>query len=263
MISPNNSKRLSGKSAIKWNELIELIMTNNGGIASLNFLYEQTSKYKELPSSDWRKTLRGVLYREVNRGKLKKVGLGVYALLDYKDNGSAYSYAITNRTIDSYMNSVKDHHSAIEGMLIEIGNFMEYMTYTSDFNKSFDGKGLKELCGVAKIPDFTYPELTSVVSKSDVIWFTKSRLLFPKYVFEVESTTDFTNSMLKMYQLLGFDAKFILVASKKRENIFMDRLNREPFGKEKDKFTFRSFEDVIRLYFSSVEHYELKSKFLS
>jgi len=70
--------------------------------------------------------------------------------------------------------------------------------------------------------------------------------------------------MLKMYQLLlGFDAKFMLVASSKREGIFLDRLNREPFVKEKHKFTFRSFEDVVRFYFSSVEHYELKSKFLS
>ncbi|HHT9154478.1 MAG TPA: hypothetical protein ACFYD5_01560, partial [Candidatus Tripitaka sp. YC43] len=63
---------------MKWNDLIELIMTKNKGMVSLNFLYEQASKYKDLPSGDWQKTLRGVLYREVNRGRFKKIGLGVY-----------------------------------------------------------------------------------------------------------------------------------------------------------------------------------------
>jgi len=263
MISQNKSKKLSRESVIQWNELIELIMTNNGGIASLNFLYEQAPKYKELPSSDWQKTLRGVLYREVNRGKLKKVGLSVYALRDYEDNNSAYSYVLTSKPIDSYMKNIKDYHSTIEGMLVEIGNFLEYKTFTSDFNKKFDGKDLKELSAITKIPDFTYSEIMNVVSKSDVIWFSNTKHLFPKYIFEVESTTDFSNSMLKMYQLLNFEAKFMLVASSKREGIFLDRLNREPFAKERLKFTFRSFEDVVRLYFSSVEHYELKSKFLS
>jgi hypothetical protein len=238
-------------------------MSKNNGIASLNFLYEQASNYKELPSGDWQKTLRGVLYREINRGRFKKIGLGIYALPSYEDKASAYSYAVKSRPVDEYLKNVKDYHSTIEGMLVEIGTFFEYITYTSDLNKSFDGKKLSELCGITGIPDFTYPELKTLISKSDTIWFTKARLLFPKYIFEVELTTDFTNSMLKMYQLLNFDARFILVAAEKRKNVFIDRINKEPFAKVSHKFSFRSFEDVVKLYFNSVEHYELKSKFLS
>jgi hypothetical protein len=248
---------------MKWNELIELIMINNDGIASLNFLYDQAANYKELPSGDWQKNLRGVLYREVKRGKIKKIGLGVYALPSYKNETSAYSYALENRPVTEYMKNIKDYHSTIEGMLVEIGNFFDYITYTSDLNKSFDGKKLNELCGITKIPDFTYPELKSLISKSDAIWFTKSRLLFPKYIFEVESTTDFTKSMLKMYQLMNFDAKFFLIASEKRRNLFLDRISKEPFNKDNQKYSFRSFEEVVKLYFNSVEHYEFKSKFLS
>jgi hypothetical protein len=248
---------------MKWNDLIELIMLKNDGIASLNFLYEQAPNYKELPSGDWQKTLRGVLYREVNRGRFKKIGLAVYAVSSYKNEASAYSYALENRPINDYIRNIKDYHSTIEGMLVEVGNFFEYITYTSDLNKSFDGKKLSELCGITNIPDFTYPELKTLISKSDTIWFTKSRLLFPKYIFEIESTTDFTKSMLKMYQLLNFDAKFILVASEKRRSIFTNRIRKEPFINEANKYSFRSFEDVVKLYFNSVEHYELKSKFLT
>ena len=249
---------------MQWNDLIELIMTKNDGIASLSFLYEQAANYRNLPAGDWRKTLRGVLYREVNRGRFKRIGLGVYALSSYHDPAnSAYSYALNNRSVHEYLGKIKDCHSTIEGMLIEIGNLMKYKTYTSDLNKSFDSKKLRELCGLTEIPDFTYKELKEVVSKSDIIWFSKSKLPFPKFIFEVESTTDFTKSMPKMYQMRGFDTRFFLVALESRKKTYIDRLGKEPFVTEKNKFEFRSFEEVTQLYFSSVEHYELKSKFLS
>jgi len=248
---------------MRWNDLIEEIMKHNNRISSLSSLYKQAPHYRKLPAGDWQKTLRGVLYREVKRGRFKKVGLGVFALPDYEDENSAYSYAIRNIPVSEYLKDIKSHHSTIEGMLLEIGNFFEYRVYTNDINKSFDGKKLKDLCTFSTISDFTYKELKEVVSKSDIIWFNKSKLPFPKFIFEVESTTDFTISMFKMYQLLDFNIKFLLVALEERKKTFLNRLSREPFVSVKDRFSFRSFEDVIKLYFSSVEHYELKSKFLS
>ncbi len=237
-------------------------MVENGGVASIQCLYRNASKFKEMPTGDWQKTLRGVLYREVNRGRFKKIGLGVYALSNYKNDASAYSYVLQNKNAEEYLRTAKDYHSTAEGMLIELGNYFDYVTYTSDLNKTFDGKRLEDLCQITEIPEFTYPELKNTVAKSDVIWFGKSRLLFPKVIFEVESTTNFINSMFKMYQLIHFDANFVLVASENRENIFLDRLRKEPFVKAKHKFSFRSFKAVTKLYFTSVEHYELKSNFL-
>ena len=249
---------------MKWNDLIESIMTNNNGTASLSFLYNQAANYRNLPTGDWRKTLRGVLYREANRGRFKKIGLGVYALSSYQDPAnSAYVSALNNRSVHEYLGKVNDYHSTIEGMLIEIGNLMDYTTYTSDLNKSFDSKKLRELCGLTEIPDFTYTELKNVISKSDIIWFNKSKLRFPKMIFEVESTTNFTNSMFKMYQMIDFNARFFLVASESRKSMYSNRLGKEPFVTVRSRFGFRSFEEVTQLYFSSVEHYELKSKFLA
>ncbi len=248
---------------MKWNDLIELIMTKNKGIASLNFLYEQASVHKELPSGDWKKTLRGVLYREVNKGRFKKIGLGVYALISYEDETSAYSNAVKNVSANEYLKGVKDYHSVMEGMLIEIGNFFEYRTYTCDINKSFDGKTLKDLCDLQQVPNFTYKELKDTIIKFDVIWFSKSRLPFPKFVFEVEWTSDFTRSMFKMYQLLDFDTRLVLVVPEEKKSLFFSRLDKVPFDKVKNRLFFRSFEEVTKLYFSAVEHYELKSNFLS
>lgn len=248
---------------IKWNDLIEEIIRNNNGISSLNYLYEKAPLYRLLPVGDWQKTLRGVLYREVNRGRFKKIGLGVYALSSYENENTAFFSALRREPYQKYLTMIEDIHSTIEGMLIEIGNFFEYKTYTSDINKDFDSKKLKELCSLSKIPDFTYPELKSIVSKIDTIWFSKTKLPFPKFIFEVESTTDFTNSMLKMYQIINYDSRFILVAPKRKEKKFKERLTREPFESVRNKFGFRSFEEVVKLYFSSVEHYELKSRFVA
>lgn len=248
---------------MKWNELIEKVMDENDGIASIQHLYSNASKFKELPSGDWQKTLRGVLYREVNKGNFKKIGLSVYALPDYKEKSSAFKEALANKNASEYLKNAKDRHSVLEGMLIEIGNYFEYVTYTCDKNKVFDGKVLGSICHLKEIPEFTYEELKNTAAKSDVIWFSKSKLPFPKVVFEVESTTDFTNSMLKMFQLIHYDANFVLIAYKQKESTFLDRLSKEPFEKVKNKFSFRSFEDVANLYFTAAQHYELKSNFLN
>lgn len=250
---------------MKWSDLIETIMDKNNGIASLNLLYAQASIYKELPSGDWRKTLRGVLYREVGRGRFTKVGLGVYALpnSDSVEEVSAYSQALTGQSAEFYLKNTIDQHSAVEGMLIEIGNFLEYDTYSCDANKMFDGKRLGDLTALKQVPNFTYPDVKDVVARCDVIWFTRTHHHFPKYIFEVEVTTDFTKSMLKMYQLRHFDARFVLVAQGERMPTFLNRVEQEPFVGAKSRFAFRSFENVVKFYFSCVEYFEIRNCFLS
>jgi hypothetical protein len=249
---------------VKWAEIIEAIMREHNGIASLELLYQQVGHHRSpLPSGDWRKTLRGVLYREVRRGRFVKVGLGVYALPQQAaDTSSAYAYALTGKEVSGYLAQLDDPHSAVEGMLIEIGNFLEYETYTSDPNRFFDGKRLGDLCSLQQVPQFTYSELQSLVARCDVIWFSQGRLPFPKFVYEVEATTDFTHSMLKMYQLIHFNTRFVLVAPEKRQALFQQRLNQEPFREVQKRFAFRSFEQVARFYFNCVEHFELRTQFL-
>ena len=121
---------------MQWNDLIEKIMIDNGGSASLIYLYENTTKYKKLPEGDWQKTLRGVLYRDEKKGRFKKIGLGVFAVANFNLINSAFDSALKNKSFESYLKSAKDLHSSIEGMLIELGNFFDYRTYTCDINKS-------------------------------------------------------------------------------------------------------------------------------
>ncbi len=247
---------------MQWGDLIERLIGENGGSASLSFLYQNAHKYKKLPAGDWQKTLRGVLYREVKRGRFIKVGLGVYGLPTFSVESSAYSSAVGGGEPVRFITNTKDPHSTVEGMLIELGNLYQFLTYTSNKNKIFDGKRLSSIESLQDIPDFTYKELVRDVRRADVIWFLKRPThICPKYIYEVEHTTDFINSILKMFQLKDFDSKFILTSWQSRKEIFDERIRHEPFNLIKSKFAFRSFELISELYFSAVKHFELEHKY--
>ncbi|MCS6924050.1 MAG: hypothetical protein NZM10_06710, partial [Fimbriimonadales bacterium] len=155
-----------------------------------------------------------------------------------------------------------DLHGAVQGMLIEIGNYLGYLTYTSDKNRSFDGKPLSSLCGLQRIPEFTYEGIVRITSFRDVVWFSNSQHPFPKYIYDVENTTDFDNSMHQMYQLRETSARFVLVAEESKRKLFDQKLRRDPFAQIASRYAFRSYEQVVRFYFSCVEHYELRLAFL-
>lgn len=247
---------------MKWNDLIEKLIRENGGSASLSFLYENAHKYKRLPSGDWRKTLRGVLYRDVKRGRFIKVGLGVYAIPDFAVEDSAYASAVIEKNPQTFVKSSSDPHSLVQGMLLELGNYYTFLTYTWDKNKTFDGKRLGSIASLQQVPPFTYSELLKIAEKIDVIWFgRKAKHIFPKHFYEVEHSTDFTKSLLKMLQLKDFDARFILCSWEARQKIFDSRLNEDPFAEIKRKFAFKSFELIAELYFSAIKHFELESKY--
>jgi hypothetical protein len=122
---------------------------------------------------------------------------------------------------------------------------------------------LGNLCRLQQVPPFTYSELTKVAARCDVIWFSNANRPFPKYIYEVENTTNFVNSMHKMYQLRNIDARFVLVAPEKRRKIFEQMLKNAPFDSVASRYTFRSFEQVAEFYFNCAQHYELREAFLN
>jgi len=175
---------------------------------------------------------------------------------------SAYQYALDKRSYRDYIGNRPDLHATIEGMLIEIGNYLDYNTYTPDVNRLFDGKRLGDLCVFRQVPDFTYQDVRERIGRCDVIWFSRTAHPFPKYVFEVETTTDFERSMLKMFALKEFETRLVLVAHENRRHLFEQRISHDPFAAIASKFHFRPVELVAEFYFNCVEHYELRSRFL-
>ena len=87
-------------------------------------------------------------------------------------------------------------HTMVEGMLIELGNYLGYDTYTVDASQLYSNKTLKELMKLDGIPKFTADRILISAKEIDVIWFEND---FPIYAFEVEHTTNFTLGMQRLY----------------------------------------------------------------
>ncbi|MCL2107836.1 MAG: HNH endonuclease [Oscillospiraceae bacterium] len=80
-------------------EAIKTLMTTYNGIINWQIIYNEIEKYypDAKKSSNWQAGLRGVLYREMKKGTIKRVDDGVYALVDYD---------ITNMLPEEYKNDL-------------------------------------------------------------------------------------------------------------------------------------------------------------
>lgn len=234
-------------------EAIQQVMIECGGTATLNDIYQRIEKYypsvKE--TNDWQAGIRGVLYREIRNNRLfKKIGLSIYALLDYKEETKPVS---------------KDKvrmHSFIEGVCVEIGNFQNYHTYTADPSVLYrDNIRLSQVVSLQQVPSFTYDEVIKEVKRIDVVWFNKKGLLYPQKVFEVvDSIGTLNGAFNRSLQLDQFKTEFYIVAPEKHREKFNQTINLRPYDAYKEQFRFINYDEIQELYESVAKTNRLESK---
>ena len=158
-------------------EAMKKVLEKNGGVATWKQIYEDIERYYPPAKirKDWKEGLRGVLYRDMKKkGGVKKIGLGIYALEKYQEEVKP-----------SQQQKVR-FHSFMEGCLIEMGNFKQFLTYTPDKTAIFkDNVFLNQIETIEEFPNFTYQEIISIVKRIDVIWFNPKGFKFPHKAFEV------------------------------------------------------------------------------
>jgi len=235
-------------------EAIKKVLEEFNGVATWEQIYNNIEKY--YPSAKesivWKEGIRGVLYREIKKGKnFKRIGLGIYALKDYKEEAKP---------------SMKEKirmHSYMEGICLEIGKFKGFHVYTPDRNILFrDNISLGMISTLNDIPHFTYPEIIERVKRIDVIWFNKEGFLFPKRVFEIVDTlSTLTDALNRCLQLLNFQTKFLIIGPKTFRNKFLDKINREPYLKFRVRFDYRDYDLVNQLYENSIKQNKIEAKF--
>lgn len=243
---------------VPWSEAIERMIKDNGGVTSLEKMYHDIHKYRDVSTNrEWKATLRGILYREMQqKGHIVRIGLGVFAIPGVSPAKGVFQDVAAGRKV-----RLTEKHSSAQGMLIELGNFYGYETYTADPNAYFDGKKLGSVATLNEVPPFTgFPQMLEQAKRVDVIWFTRRRL-FPQHCYEVEVTTGLRSGMLRLYQLLDFNPTLFIVADARKESIFRRRLEEEPFSEVTKRFHFRSFESLTALYQAAVVHYLQREKF--
>ena len=153
------------------------------------------------------------------------------------------------------------HWDAI-GILLELGNLLGYDTYTADPAKQCNAlkKSLGEIALLKGIPPFTYQKLLDTVKNVDVIWFKDE---FPAHCFEVEHTTGVTVGLLRLYQIRNFtNARFFVVAPANIINRFQTEIAKDPFYKVKNRYRFKSYEDLVLFLDRAKAYHKVREDFL-
>jgi len=150
-------------------------------------------------------------------------------------------------------------HEEIEGILLELGNLLNFDTYTADKSKEYKGKRLGEISTLKEIPHFTYPRILDTVRDVDVIWFKDD---FPRYCFEVEHTTDVSKGLLRLYQIKELPSKFFIVAPSSRVSKFEAEIRKDPFYRVRSKYTFRSYSELLEWFETAKIYHKQKESFL-
>jgi hypothetical protein len=151
-----------------------------------------------------------------------------------------------------------DGHEAAEAALILLGNRLGYETYTADSGKSFKDRKLSEIATLTKLPRFPSEEIDRSAKLIDVIWVKDE---WPESFFEVEHTTNVKSGLQRMFQVLKLDAKFFIVAPKTAHTKFLRAINEAPFRKFKDKYRFRSYNELTKMFRVAIKHCDAHSDF--
>ena len=257
----------SRKKEIKWKEAIIKAIEECGGVATLKELYKTVPKIKGIsPNPRNFHIIRGFLTRMARyTQEIQRIGLGTYALLGIKIKSTIEKWQREGNNVLALDKIPSQQlHSAIEGMLLELGNIYGYLTYTPDLCGMFNGKPLSAFANLEKLPQFTSSQLERIIKNIDVLWFKKRALItVPKHAFEIERTTNFINALNRFYQLRDFQMNFYIISSPNKMTQFKQKIRIDPYREFAEKIHFRSFESIVSLYKIALEHFEMKEKIIT
>ena len=233
-------------------QAIAKVMADNGGAANLNMIYDGIVKYypSAKDSATWQEGIRGVLYREIRNNRMfKKIGLSIYALVDYKEDEKP-----------DEKDKVK-MHSYIEGICVELGNFKGFDTFSADPSALYRDKlQIKDFTSLSGIPKFSYNEVLREAQRIDVVWFNKTGLAFPQMVFEVvDSIGTLNGAFNRSLQLRNFRTKFFIVAPEKHHEKYEQTQALEAYQADRDRFSFVNYDEIIDLYESVSQTKKIES----
>ncbi len=240
---------------MKQYEQVIKILEEEGGYSTLGKLYQRVDV------SNWKtKTPFASIRRIVQDEKyFFKIKPGLWALNSRKNE------VLKTLKIEKHNQKLTEefNHSYYQGLLVEIGNIEGYGTFVpnQDKNKKFLTNSLGECASLKEIYKFTYSEIIDRAKTIDVIWFNDKKL--PQSFFEIEHSTDFHTSFLKMLDLKYFCASFNIVADIKRFKEFEKKISYSAFNELKNRVRFISYEKLsdyhskAYLYFQSKKELEI------
>jgi len=243
---------------MKQYEAVIKVMEKNGGFTTLAYLNQNVLKE---PNCQWNTKTPFASIRRIVQDKrfFFKIKPGLWALKSYENKLPDYLKPTQHKSseeLDTYS------HSYYQGLIIEIGNFKNKETFVAnqDKNKTFLGKKLADMATIKKIYEFGYKSLIKKAQTIDVIWFNERKM--PDSFFEIEHSTNFSNSLVKFSNFQDYYAKFTIVADEHRKKEFENILNFDIFSSIKERVKFLSYEDLAE-YHSKASQFSYVEKKLN
>lgn len=225
---------------MRQHEAVILTLEKLGGQATLAELYQHVMKIKDC---EWKtKTPFASIRRIVQlRPEIFKVQLGLWALRSYQKKLGLEEQDKSEKTREN-------SHYYYQGMLATIGNLRGFKTFipNQDKNRLFVNQPLHLVRSLNKIPQFSYENIVARSQTVDVIWFNEKQM--PHSFFEVEHSTDIKNSLLKFYDLQDFYSQMVIVADKKRDREFDDKVKLGAFQGIKGRVMFLNYDTLVKQY---------------
>jgi len=249
---------------MKQNEAIKQTIEKLGGMATLGQLYQEVFKIQEC---EWKTktpyaSIRRIVQTDADIFKIKP---GLYALTKYKLTLEKQGILPDDVQKDREESRIF-HHSYYQGLLLEIGNMKEMLTYIppQDKNKIFLNKPLKNISTLDEMVHFSYPQIVNRAKTIDVIWFNERKMM--SSVFEIEHSTDIQNSLLKFHDLQDFYTQFYIVSSSRRRDEYWKKIDYSAFKDIKNRVKFIDydmFRDCIPKCLNAIKFLIIKTAKLS
>lgn len=228
-------------------------MEENGGFSTLGLLYQKVDVASWKTKTPFA-SIRRIVQDERHFFKIKP---GLWALNSYKRK---LSELIPIEHSKSNEDSEVFNHSYYQGLLLEIGNLKGYKTFVpnQDKNKKFLTNSLGDCATLKNIFRFTYDEIIDRAKTVDVIWFNDRK--YPQSFFEIEHSTNFQNSFLKMLDLRYFYASFNIVADIKRFKEFEKKISYSTFDELRNRVKFIPYEKLSEYHSRSFLYFKLQQE---
>lgn len=229
---------------MKQHEAVIHIMKENGGYATLGYLYQTVLR---LEGCKWKtKTPFASIRRIVQDERFFfKIRPGLWALKTFKDK---IPHEILPTKGQPKSKEEEYSHTFYQGLIVELGNLKKFTTFVpnQDKNRLYLRKKLSEIATLPDICKFSYENIVRTARTIDVTWFNERSL--PASFFEIEHSTPMHNSLLKFVELQDFSAEFRIVADEVRKREFIAKLSLKAFKPISNRVRFWSYEDVVELH---------------
>ena len=241
------------KEKIPQHEQVIQVMLDNGGFATLGYLYHNVNV------SDWGTKTP---FRSINRivqdeRFFFRIKPGLWALKEMQ-NEVLKTLSIQ---IGKEKKTEEFNHSYFQGLLVEIGNNNGFQTFipNQDKNRLFLNKPLGEISTLDNIHQFSYDSFVKRARTVDVIWFNERKM--PSSFFEVEHSTDIYNSLIKFSDLKDFYSSFCIVADISRKREFEGKISATVFQELKKRISFMSYEELSEIHTNTYKLLKSKENF--